>query len=62
MGCPAVVSVLTPVRLAECRDLRKGIAGVIQGEALLVGAARDAAGAPVSAPGCCGFRMRWGGS
>jgi hypothetical protein len=61
MGCPAVVSVLTPARLAEGCDLRKVIAGVIQGEALLVGAARDAAGAPVSAPGRCGFGMRWSG-
>ena len=35
MGYPAVVWFLTPVRLAECRDLRKVIAGVIQGEELL---------------------------
>jgi hypothetical protein len=32
MGCPAVVSLLTAVRLAEWCDLRKVIAGVIQGE------------------------------
>ncbi len=38
-----------PVRLADCRGLRKVIAGVIQGEALFVGAAWNAAGASVSA-------------
>jgi hypothetical protein len=48
MGCPAVVSVLMAVRLADCRDMRKVIAGVIQGEALFVGVAWNAAGAPVS--------------
>jgi hypothetical protein len=58
MGCPAVVSVLTPVRLAECRDLRKVVAGVIQGDALFVGAAGSPVGAPVGAAGRCGFGMR----
>ena len=53
-----MVSVLTPARLAECRDLRKGIAGVIQGEVLFPGAAWKAAGAQGSAPGCCGSGMR----
>jgi hypothetical protein len=58
MGYPAVVYVLTPVRLAECRDLRKVIAGVIQGDALFVGVAGNPAGAPDGAAGCWGFGMR----
>jgi len=61
MGCPAVVSVLMAVRLADCRDMRKVIAGVIQGDALFVGVASKPAGVPVSAAGRCGFGMRWSG-
>jgi hypothetical protein len=61
MGCPAVVSVLMAVRLADCRDMRKVIAGVIQGDAFFAGAAGNLAGAPVGAAGRCGFRMRWSG-
>jgi hypothetical protein len=49
------------VRLADCRDMRKVIAGVIQGEALFVGVAWNAAGAPFGAAGCWGFGMRWSG-
>jgi hypothetical protein len=61
MGCPAVVSVLMAVRLADCRDMRKVIAGVVQGEVLFVGVAWNAAGLPVCVAGRGGFRMRWTG-
>ena len=56
-----MVSVLMAVRLAEWRDLRKVIAGVVQGDALFVGVAGNPAGAPDGAAGCWGFGMRWGG-
>ena len=49
------------MRLADCRDLRKGIAGVIQGDVEFVGATWNAAEATSSMPGRCGFRMRWSG-
>jgi hypothetical protein len=39
MGCPAVGWFLTAVRLADCRDMRKVKAGVVQGEALFAGVA-----------------------
>jgi hypothetical protein len=48
-------------RLADCRDMRKVIAGVFQGEVEFAGVAWNAAGSPVSTPGRCGFRRRWTG-
>jgi hypothetical protein len=58
MGCPAVVSVLMAVRLADCRDMRKVNAGLVQGDVLFVGVAGNPAGAPDGAAGCWGFGMR----
>ncbi len=48
-----VVSVLMAVRLADCRDMRKVNAGVVQGGALLAGVVGNPAGAP---DGAAGFR------